>query len=245
MRVLVIEDDRQVAATLKMRLERQGFNVETADLGEDGVEYVRQYPFEIALLDLNLPDISGLSVLRQIKHTRPNLVVLVLSGEDSPHTRMRCLQLGADDYVTKPYHAGELVARMRAIIRRANGHFSPQLRFGAITVDMEAREIRSAGVLVPLTVKEYQLVELLVLRRGATVTRETMMSHLYGGMDEPERKILDVYICKIRQKLERATPDLTTQIETVWGRGYAMKQIGDSEGMAESAEVDTSNLMVA
>lgn len=223
MRILVIEDDPHVAAALRRRLTRDGFNVDWTDLGEDGIGLVRHYAFDLVLLDLNLPDMSGQSVLRRLKLVGRRVPVMVLSGDDSAETRIRCLDAGADDYLCKPCHGDELVARVRAIIRRTNGHISPLLEFGDLCVDMQERAVRIGTHPVPLTRREYQLLELLALRRGATVTKNALLTHMYGGQDEPDAKIIDVYVCKIRHKLQAIEPELEARIETVWGRGYALR----------------------
>jgi two-component system, cell cycle response regulator CtrA len=223
MRILVIEDDPNVAIVLERRLARDGFKVDRTDLGEEGVDLVRHYPFDLVLLDLNLPDIAGHAVLRRLKHVDVRLPVLVLSGDDSAETRLRCFALGADDYVSKPCHGDELVARVRAIIRRTHGHVTPVLQIGDLRIDTQSRAVYAAGRDVPLTQREYQLLELLALRQGTTVTKDALLTHMYGGLDEPDAKIIDVYICKIRRKLETAAPALKARIETTWGRGYALK----------------------
>lgn len=223
MRLLVIEDDPHVAIALERRLARDGFQVERTDLGEEGIDLARHYPFDLVLLDLNLPDIGGQSVLRRLKRARARLPVLVLSGDDSTETRLRCFELGADDYLVKPCHGDELVARVRAIVRRTNGHMSPTLEIGELSVDTLAREVRAKGQPVPLTQREFQLLELLALRNGTTVTKDALLTYMYGGFEEPDVKILDVYVCKIRRKIEAVAPGLATRIETSWGRGYALK----------------------
>jgi two-component system, cell cycle response regulator CtrA len=223
MRLLVIEDDPHVAAVLQRRLARDGFHVERTALGEDGIGLVRHYPFDLVLLDLELPDIAGQSVLRRIKLVDSRLPVLVLSGDDRTETRLRCFALGADDYVCKPCHGDELVARVRAIVRRTNGHVTPVLEIGDLRVDTRINQVHADGRPVPLTQREFQLVELLALRQGSTVTKDALLTYMYGGLEEPDAKIIDVYICKIRRKIEAVAPHLNARIETVWGRGYVLK----------------------
>ncbi|WP_209428408.1 response regulator transcription factor [Pararhodobacter sp. SW119] len=223
MRILVVEDDIHVAAVLERRLGRDGFNVQQTDTGEEAIDLARHYPFDLVLLDLNLPDIPGQTVLRRLRMIDARIPVMVLSGDDDTETRLRCFELGADDFMVKPCHGDELVARVRAIIRRNNGHVTPTLEIGDLSVDTQAREVHAAGEPVPLTRREYQLLEFLALRRGTTVSKDALLTHMYDGVDEPDAKIIDVYVCKIRSKLADVAPDLVAQIETVWGRGYALK----------------------
>ena len=223
MRILLIEDDPHVAAALEMRLVRSGFNVQRTDMGEEGIDLARHYPFDLVVLDLNLPDMPGHTVLRRLKLIGPRLPVLILTGDDRPETLMSCFELGADDWLAKPCHGDELVARVRAIIRRTHGHVTPTLEIGDLSIDTETREVRANGKPVPLTRREYQLVELLALHRGNTVTKDAMLTHMYGGLEEPDGKIIDVYVCKVRHKLDAVAPGLNARIETAWGRGYALK----------------------
>jgi len=222
MRILVIEDDPHVAAVLERRLGRDGFNVQRTNMGEEGIDLARHYPFDLVMLDLNLPDIPGHTVLRRLKLNNPRVPILVLTGLDTPETRLRCFELGADDCLAKPCHGDELVARVRAIIRRTNGHVTPTLEIGDLTVDMQAREVLADSQPVPLTRREYQLIELLALRRGTTVSKDALLTHMYGGLEEPDAKIIDVYVCKIRRKLSAVAPHLVARIDTAWGRGYAL-----------------------
>ena len=230
MRVLVIEDDPFMSAVLQRRLARDGVNVELAETGEEGVDLARHYAYDLVLLDLTLPDMAGTSVLRRLKLVDRRVPVMILSGDDTQETRLRCFQIGADDFVTKPCHGDELLARVRAIIRRTNGHVTPVLEIGDLLVDMQTRDVQAAGEDVLLTNREYQVIEMLALRRGATVTKDELLTRMYGGLEEPDPKIIDVYVCKIRRKLAAAAPDLCARIETVWGRGYALRHTGASTG---------------
>ncbi len=234
MRILIIEDDPFVAAVLERRLGREDFGVLRADTGEEGISLAHHYRPDLVLLDLTLPDMPGLNVLRRIKRGRPSARILVLSGDAAPETRVRCLDAGADDYLCKPCHGDELVARVKAVVRRTNGHVTPVLRIGEIDVDTERREVLADGAAVPLTRREYQLLELLALRRGAAVEKEDILAQLYDGPETPDPKIVDVYVCKIRRKLAAAAPQLTAGIDTIWGRGYALRPAGP---MAERAGV--------
>ena len=223
MRILVIEGDLLVPEVLKQRLAHDGFNVQHTEMGEDGLDLARHYPFDLVLLYLDLPDITGDKMLRRLKLINSRLPVMVLLGNDSAETRLRCFGLGADDFQVKPWDGDELVARVRAIIRRINGHVTPMLEIGDLRVDTQTRQVSAADIPVTLTRREYQVLELLAMRHGSTVTKEAMLNHIYSGIDEPGAKIIDVYVHKIRRKLEAVAPHLDARIETVWGRGYVLK----------------------
>ncbi|MCB2098982.1 MAG: response regulator transcription factor CtrA [Parvularculaceae bacterium] len=222
MRVLLIEDDGATAQSIELMLKSDGFNVYTTDLGEEGVDLGKVYDYDIILLDLNLPDMTGFDVLKSLRVAKVNTPILILTGQGDIETKVRGLGFGADDYMTKPFHKDELVARIHAIVRRSKGHSQSVITTGNLTVNLDAKTVEVAGQRVHLTGKEYQMLELLSLRKGTTLTKEMFLNHLYGGMDEPELKIIDVFICKLRKKLAAATEG-DHYIETVWGRGYVLR----------------------
>ena len=222
MRVLLIEDDSATAQTIEVMLKSEGFNVYTTDLGEEGVDLGKIYDYDLILLDLSLPDMSGLDVLRQLRVARIDTPVMILSGTTEIDTKVKSFGGGCDDYMTKPFHKDELVARIHAVVRRSKGHAQSVIKTGDILVNLDAKTVEVSGSRVHLTGKEYQMLELLSLRKGTTLTKEMFLNHLYGGMDEPELKIIDVFICKLRKKLANAT-GAPAPIETVWGRGYVLR----------------------
>jgi two-component system cell cycle response regulator CtrA len=222
MRILLIEDDKATALGIELMLKTEGFNVYTTDLGEEGVDLGKIYDYDLILLDLNLPDMSGMDVLRTLRVGKINTPVMILSGTSEMDTKVKTLGGGADDYMTKPFHKEELIARIHAVIRRSQGHAQSLIKTGDITVNLDAKMVDVNGARVHLTGKEYQMLELLALRKGGTLTKEMFLNHLYGGMDEPEQKIIDVFICKLRKKLADAAGGQHC-IETVWGRGYVLR----------------------
>ena len=222
MRVLLVEDDPSTAKSIELMLSHANLNVYTTDLGEEGIDLAKLYDYDLILLDINLPDMNGHEVLRQLRLSRIETPILILSGEDGTESKLKGFGFGADDYMTKPFHREELVARIHAIIRRSKGHAQSIIKTGAISVNLDAKTVEVEGSPVHLTGKEYQMLELLSLRKGTTLTKEMFLNHLYGGMDEPELKIIDVFICKLRKKLSEATGG-DNHIETVWGRGYVLR----------------------
>ena len=219
MRVLVIEDDRATAKSIELMLKFESFNVYTTDLGEEGLDLGKLYDYDIILLDLNLPDMSGFEVLRSLRVSKVKTPILILSGLADIEDKIKGLGFGADDYVTKPFHNEELVARIYAVVRRSKGHAQSVINTGDLVVNLDTKTLEINGERVHLTGKEYQMLELLSLRKGTAVTKEMFLTNLYGGMDEPEIKIIDVFICKLRKKLANASGG-KDYIETIWGRGY-------------------------
>ena len=234
MRILLVEDDPTTSRSIELMLTHANLNVFCTDLGEDGVDLAKLYDYDLILLDLNLPDMSGHDVLRQIRQARVETPILILSGSDDTESKLKGFGFGADDYLTKPFHREELVARILAIIRRSKGHSQSVIRTGPVAVNLDAKTVEVEGKTVHLTGKEYQMLELLSLRKGTTLTKEMFLNHLYGGMDEPELKIIDVFICKLRKKLAEATGG-ANYIETVWGRGYVLRDPVGGEGVAKLA----------
>jgi two-component system cell cycle response regulator CtrA len=228
MRVLLIEDDSATAQSIELMLKSESFNVYTTDLGEEGVDLGKLYDYDIILLDLNLPDMSGYEVLRSLRVSKVKTPILILSGLAGMEDKVKGLGFGADDYMTKPFHKDELVARIHAIVRRSKGHAQSVVQTGELIVKLDAKTVEINEVRVHLTGKEYQMLELLSLRKGTTITKEMFLTQLYGGLDEPEIKIIDVFICKLRKKLASASNG-KNYIETVWGRGYILREPSEDE----------------
>ncbi|MCV6594795.1 MAG: response regulator transcription factor [Silicimonas sp.] len=222
MRVLLVEDDPTTSRSIELMLTHANLNVYATDMGEEGVDLAKLYDYDLILLDLDLPDMDGHEVLRQLRLARIDTPILILTGSDDTESKIKGFGFGADDYLTKPFHREELVARIHAIIRRSKGHAQSVINTGKVSVNLDAKTVEVDGKTVHLTGKEYQMLELLSLRKGTTLTKEMFLNHLYGGMDEPELKIIDVFICKLRKKLSVAT-DGDNYIETVWGRGYVLR----------------------
>ena len=214
MRLLVVEDEPDLAATLRKALAEEGFAVDVAGDGNDALWQAGSIAYDAIVLDLMLPGIDGLEVLKQLRATDNRSPVLVLTARDATADKVRALDSGADDYLTKPFTLTELLARIRALIRRAAGSPSPVLHIGDIEIETGARRVTRAGTEVDLAVKEYALLEFLVLHRGTLVTRAMLYEHIYDDRDDSMSNVVDVYVARLRKKLGH---DLIT---TCRGAGY-------------------------
>ncbi len=221
MRTLLVDDDVSTIKGLVLALKSGGMVVDTVDTGEEALELVRHYDYDIVILDLVLPDIEGYEVVRRMRNARIDIPILILSGLSRPNAKVKGFGLGADDFITKPFDKTELLARIQAVVRRSKGYSRPVLTIGPLKLNLDSREVSVKEVPVHLTAKEYAILELLALRKDIVLSKETFLNHLYGGLDEPEMKIIDVFICKLRKKLAAAGAD--DLIGTVWGRGYILR----------------------
>ena len=219
--ILLIDDDERLSAPLAEYLLRFDLRLDSAVRPGLGLARLREGGYDAVILDVMLPEMDGFEVCRTIRK-ESDVPILMLTARGDVMDRVVGLELGADDYMTKPFHKDELVARIHAVIRRSKGHAQSVIKTGDIVVNLDAKTVEVGGMRVHLTGKEYQMLELLSLRKGTTLTKEMFLNHLYGGMDEPELKIIDVFICKLRKKLAAAA-DGKHHIETVWGRGYVLR----------------------
>jgi two-component system cell cycle response regulator CtrA len=222
MRVLLIEDDTSMAKSVEALLKKEGLSVDSTSFGQYGLEVGKIYDYDGIVLDLMLPDIDGIEVIKKLRTASVRTPIIVLSGLSECKNKVNCLDIGADDYITKPFEGKELVSRIQAVIRRSKGHAESTIKIGRMTVNLQSRSVQIDNKILHLTGKEYAILELLCLRKGATLTKDMFLNHLYGGMDEPELKIIDVFVCKLRKKLMEAL-DGECYIETIWGRGYTIK----------------------
>jgi two-component system, cell cycle response regulator CtrA len=222
MRLLLIEDDPTVTKSIELMLKCEDIDVQTTELGQDGLDLGSVFLYDLILLDLNLPDMSGFDVLRSLRLGKIKTPVLILSGLNGVEQKVKGLGLGADDYVTKPFQSDELIARIRAILRRSGDRVESVIRCGDLTLKLDQKRAQMGRRDLGLTTKEYQMLELLAMRQGTPITKDMFLGHLYGGMDEPDQKIIDVFICKLRKKLMQASGG-KDYIETIWGRGYVLR----------------------
>ena len=223
MRILLVDPAVWTSKRLSLALTASGFNVEAVTNGEDALDLARSFEFSVIVSELNLPDLHGFDLIRQIRSARIKTPILVLSAVDNIDVKVAAFGDGADDYVTKPFHPGELAARLRALVRRSSGHADRTVRTGGLSIDLDAKTVELDGAAVDLTAKEYSVLELLALRRGRPITKEMFLDHVYGHLDEPISKVIDVYICRLRKKLA-ATNTGESYIGTLRGRGYVLRE---------------------
>ena len=244
MRALLVEDDLMAAKGISLMLKSGGAVVDEVDSGGEALELVRRYDYDIVVLDLMLPDMEGYDLVRRMRAAMIDTPVLILSGLSRPQAKVKGFVAGADDFITKPFDKAELLARIQAIIRRSKGFSQPHIKIGSLDINLESQEVFVNQTRVQLTGKEYAILELLVLRKGIVLTKEIFLNHLYGGMDEPEIKIIDVCICKLRKKLQNA--GITNLIGTVWGRGYVLRDHAATHALNEyEVSDDVSAVSVA
>jgi two-component system cell cycle response regulator CtrA len=230
MKVMLVENDDATAKTIILSLASEGITVDHYKRGADGFEISRFYRqnYDMMILDIMLDDMDGYEVLLRLRSAKIKIPVLILSGLSSSDHKIKALGFGADDYMIKPYNKGELIARIHAIVRRSKGHSESVVRFDKVSLNLDTRIVEVDGKPVHLTNKEYAILELLAMRKGTVLTKDMFLNHLYGGMDEPEIKIIDVFVCKLRKKLADAAGG-TNYIDTVWGRGYMLKEFDHPE----------------
>lgn len=232
MRILLIEDDIAIAQTIETKVASEGGVLDLSMLGEEGLEFSKMYKYDLIILDITLPDINGYDVLKELRGFQIDYPVLVISNSSLVEDKVRALSLGADDYLQKPFSILELIARVKAIIRRSKGNSNAIFRVGNLYIDFNSHSTYIDDALIHLTAKEQVLIEALAMRKGNVVSKESLLGQLYNPVDEPELKIIDVFVCKMRKKLYEASGGMN-YIETVWGRGYALKEM-----IKESNEVN-------
>ncbi len=226
MHVLLVEDDGATAQTIELMLKSEGFSTNTTDLGEEGLGLARLNTYDLILLDLNLPDMSGFDVLQKLREEGICTPIIIISGSLRVHENtIRGLNAGADDYLPKPFHKAELVVRMRAVVRRSNsGSTASIITTGNVAVNLDSKSVRVQGVDVCVTPKEYALLELLSLRKGDVVTRDVILRHLYTEDTHPQSRTLDVFMVRLRKKIAGAG-DGTHPIVTVRGEGFVLREV--------------------
>jgi two-component system cell cycle response regulator CtrA len=222
MRILLVEPDADVRYAFEQWCRVEKLVVYTTDNGEEAIDLGKLYDFDAIVLELNLADMSGYEVLRTLRVAKVQTPVIVCSGLSGVEDIVRALGFGADAYLTKPAHKDLLVANIHAVVRRSRGIPTNTVTIGNLVIDIGTKRAQVAGDPMHLTAKEYAVLELLALRQGLIVTKEMFLNHLYGGMDEPELKIIDVFICKLRHKLRQHGAD--ELVQTVWGRGYTLAE---------------------
>jgi two-component system cell cycle response regulator CtrA len=222
MHILLVEDNESAARSAELLLASEGHNVSVTSSGEEAVELAELYEYDCVLLDVDLDDISGLQALRKLRAKKNRTPVIMVTGAADVESKVSALSSGADDYVTKPFFKAELIARMTAVARRARGHIQSIIRTGPIALNLDTRQVEIDGFAIHLTPSEFKILEVLSLRKNTALTKDAMLTHLYNGHSEPEFKIIDVFVCKLRMKIATVTGG-DSWIETVWGGGYMLR----------------------
>ncbi|MBL6766862.1 MAG: response regulator transcription factor [Candidatus Micropelagos sp.] len=222
MRILIIEDDALLAERIQEIIEEAGHEVDHALTGEEGLSLAEMESHNVIILDMGLPDMSGNDITKALRNASNNVPILVLSARTQLEDKLAALDLGADDFMIKPFHRDELLARLHALLRRSEGLNSHVVQIGDLQIDIRNKQLLADNKPVTLTRKEFEILELLAMRQGRPVEKSTLMNHLYGSNDEPEIKIIDVFICTLRKKLAEYNKGRHC-IENVWGRGYALR----------------------
>jgi two-component system response regulator PhoP len=218
MRLLVIEDDSTLRETLAQKLADTGFAVEQAADGKEGLYFAQEYPIDLAIIDLGLPEISGLEIIRRIRAEGKTYPILILTARDRWEDKVDGLSAGADDYVVKPFHFEEVSARVNALLRRSGGWASSQLDAGPVSLDMSRQELKVSGEALELTSFEYKIIEYLMIRAGQVISKAELTDRLYDQDFERDSNVIEVFIGRLRKKMD---PDSSLNpIETLRGRGY-------------------------
>ena len=220
MRILVVEDEPTLRSQLTSQLEAKGYSVDAAADGEDGLFLGREYPMDLAVIDLGLPGISGIALIRRLRELGRAFPILILTARDAWQDKVEGLESGADDYLTKPFHSEELMARVNALLRRAAGHSSPVLSSAGIEINTATQSVRRGDEEIVLTGHEYRILEYLMLHAGKVVSKTELTEHIYDQDFDRDSNVVEVLIGRIRRKID---PDATRRpIETLRGRGYRM-----------------------
>lgn len=221
MRCLLVEDYTPLRLNLAECLVEEGYVVDSSATGDEGLWYARNHPYDVILLDIMLPGVDGLTILRKLRELQDKTPVMVISARDSIDQRVEGLDLGADDYLVKPFALAEMVARVRALLRRRYDRESPLFKVGDLTLDSTTRQVERAGRVVPLTRREHALLEYLMLRQGQAVSRTDIWEHVYEDQEGGSSNTVDVYIGYLRKKLNAGGgPEM---IHSVRGYGYMLK----------------------
>ncbi len=222
MKILLIEDDENLREVLEKRLKEEGFVVESADNGEDGLYLGREFEFDLAIIDLGLPRVSGMEVIQTLRDEERSFPILVLTARGSWQDKVMGLDAGADDYLVKPFHFPELLARVNALVRRSAGFSSPELVCGYISLNTSTGEVKSEGKLVDLTSYEYKVLEYLMLHQGEVVSKSTLTEHIYHQDYDRDSNVIEVFVGRLRRKIQSKKHEQKV-IETLRGRGYRMR----------------------
>lgn len=225
MRVLVIEDETELRELLGRALKKEGFAVDLCADGIDGLHYATEYPVDLAIIDLGLPGQSGMEIVREIRRKERKFPVLILTARSDWQDKVQALELGADDYVTKPFRLEELMARVHALLRRSAGHAAPEVEFGRLSINLSSQDVRLGEEVLDLTTFEYKVLEYFALHPGQVVSKMELNEHLYDEDADPDSNVIEVIVGRLRRKLDPEGDWLP--IETLRGRGYRFRARAD------------------
>ena len=225
MRVLVIEDERELRELIGRALKREGFAVDLCADGLEGRYFATEYPVDLAIIDLGLPEVTGMEIIRAVRERQRDFPILILTARSDWQDKVEALELGADDYVTKPFRLEEVMARVHALLRRSAGHAAAEVNFGPLTIHFSAQEVRLDGEVLDLTAFEYKVLAYFALHPDQVVSKMELNEHLYDEDADPDSNVIEVIIGRLRRKLD---PDGDWQpIETLRGRGYRFRPVRD------------------
>jgi len=222
MRILIAEDDSRLLTQLDTLLQQNGYSVDLADNGEHALYQLNEFPYDLAIIDIGLPKLDGFDVIRKARQADINCPVLILTARDRWQEKVEGLDAGADDYLTKPFHNEELLARAKALIRRASGQANPVITFGPITLDTVAEEIKVQGIALELTAYEYKVMEYLMLNPQKVISKTELTEHIYDQDFDLDSNVIEVFIGRLRKKID-PTGELKP-IDTLRGRGYRISR---------------------
>ncbi len=220
MRALVVEDDNDIREQVCQYLREHGFAVDSADNGKDGLHLVKEYPIDVAVIDLGLPVMSGIDLIREARAAGRDFPVLILTARGRWQDKVEGLEAGADDYLVKPFHNEELLARLRALLRRSSGWSQPELYCGPVVLNTASQLVKLEGQVVDLTAYEYKVLEYLMMHAGDVVSKTELTEHIYEEDDDRDSNVIEVFIRRLRKKLDPA--ETLKPIETLRGRGYRL-----------------------
>ncbi len=225
MRILVIEDETELRELLGRALKKEGFAVDLCADGTEGLYYATEYPIDLAIIDLGLPGLSGMDIVRKARAAERAFPILILTARADWQDKVEALELGADDYVTKPFRLEELIARVHALLRRTAGHAAPEVSFGPLSIHLSAQDVTLNGQTLELTSFEYKVLEYFALHPGQVVSKMELNEHLYDEDADPDSNVIEVIMGRLRRKID---PQGDWQpIETLRGRGYRFRPTQD------------------
>ena len=223
MNVLIAIENKSVARSLQLSLEKAGITVLTTDRGKDCIGYAKCKTIDLIIIEMNLPDMAADEIIHSIRTSRVTTPILALIEEDDSEGILKSFGLGVDDFLTKSFSRDELLARIRKAVHQYNGKIQTVIKIDSLEVDIDSQKVSVSGIPVKLSKKEYRLMEILSLRKETILSKDFILDQLYAGCEAPEKKIVDVFVCKLRSKIKRLTGG-NSYIETVWGRGYALRE---------------------